>query len=177
MDGIAEGVEDGAELRGNGFVMVDPDVRLRDHDIFGERAIALDAHGDRVDAHLAASGAAVAADSADYVPFAGDAVADLDVADVLADFNYFTVELVACDQGGFDDALRPGVPALDVEVRAADSGGHHADLDVACARFRFRTVDEFETGVGSGFVESLHGIPHCWGCFTAAESIEAPATI
>ncbi|MNI83087.1 hypothetical protein D3C73_1398630 [compost metagenome] len=130
-----------------------------------------------MDAHLAASCTAVAADSADHVSFAGDPVPYFDVADVLADFHYFAIEFVAGNEGRFDDALGPGVPALDVEVGAADAGGHHTDFDVAGARFGLGTFDEFEPCVRSGFVESLHGIPHCWGCFAAAESIRAPPTI
>ena len=80
--GVAEGVEDGAELRGDGRVWWHPDVGLGDHHVLGEGAVALDADADGADAHLPAAGAAVAADAADDVAFAGDPVPDLDVADV-----------------------------------------------------------------------------------------------
>src|SRR6478752_5025974 len=106
---------------------------------------------------LRAPGAAVAADAADDVAFAGDPVPHLDVQDVLAGLHDLAVELVACDQRGVDNALRPGVPGLDVQVSTADAGGHDADLDVAGAGLRLGTVDELESCVGAGFVESLHG--------------------
>ncbi|BAS13249.1 hypothetical protein AHiyo8_15520 [Arthrobacter sp. Hiyo8] len=110
-----------------------------------------------MDAHLAAACAAIAADAADHVAFTGDAVTDLDVADVLAHGHNFAVELVSRDQGSLDDALRPSVPGLDVQVRSADTGGHDADLDVAGTCLRFGPFDEFKTSVGTGLVESLHG--------------------
>ncbi len=155
--------------------MVDPDIGFRDDDEFGESTIALHADGDGVDAHLATSSTAVAADSAHHVAFAGDLVPYLDVTDILTDFHYFAIELVAGYERRFDDALRPAsqlwmwrsVPQIPVVItRILTSPG---------ARLGLWTFDEFEPCVGgSGFVESLHGIPHCRGCFTAAESIRAP---
>ncbi len=128
---------------------MDPDVGFRDHHVLGEGAVALHAHADGVDAHLAAARAAVAADAAHHVALAGYPVAHFDVADVRAHRHHFAVELVAGDQRGLDDALRPGVPGLDVEVGAADPGGHHPDFYVGRTGFRFGPVHQLETGLGA----------------------------
>ena len=54
-------------------------------EVFGERALAVDADADRVAAQMPAAGAAVAAVAAGDVAFAGDAVADLEAAHFAAD--------------------------------------------------------------------------------------------
>ena len=74
--GVAERVEDRAQV-GVEVVGLDPHVGGGDHDVVGERAVAVDAHADRVDAQLPAAGAAVAAHAAHDVPLAGDPLADL----------------------------------------------------------------------------------------------------
>ena len=104
----------------------------------GERAVALHADTLSADAHLAASGTAVAAGAADDVPLAGDQVADRDVVHEGADLDDLAEEFVAGDERGLHSGGRPVVPALDVQVGAADAGAQHADLDVLRARSRAR---------------------------------------
>src|SRR6185295_11105284 len=80
---VAERIEDRREIVG--YVVGDPErVERGDHQIFGERAFAIDAHADGVAAQVTAPGAAVAAEAAGDVTFAGDAIADGEAAHFLA---------------------------------------------------------------------------------------------
>lgn len=148
--------------------MVDPDIGFRDDDEFGESTIALHADGDGVDAHLATSSTAVAADSAHHVAFAGDLVPYLDVTDILTDFHYFAIELVAGYERRFDDALRPAsqlwmwrsVPQIPVVITRilTSPGGPAWALDV-------RRVRTLRGGVRicrePSWNSSLPGLLHC----------------
>ena len=110
-----------------------PDVRDRQDDLLGERAVALDAEADRVRAEVPAAGPAVAAAAADDVALAADDVAGREVADVAADLEHLADELVADDERRLDRLLGPRIPVGDVEVGAADAGLVDADPDVVDA--------------------------------------------
>src|SRR5699024_1779387 len=75
VDGIAEGSEDGAEVRVD-VLGVHPRVRGGDDDDVGEGAVTVDPDPDGVDAQVATAGAAVAAGTAHEVALAGDPVTD-----------------------------------------------------------------------------------------------------
>ena len=68
------------------------------------------------------AGEAVAAAAADHVALAADEVAGVEVADVGADLDDLADELVAHDERRLDGRRCPGIPGLDVQVRAADAG-------------------------------------------------------
>ena len=71
-----------------------------------------------------------------------------EVVDVAADLEDLADELVADDERRLDRLRRPGVPGLDVEVRAADAGLPDADPDVVDAHRRLGHVDQLEAGAG-----------------------------
>jgi hypothetical protein len=155
VDGIAERVEDGGDLRVDPGPVV-PDVRHRQGDQLGERPGAIDADTLRVGAQLPAPGHAVAAAAADHVALAAHEVAGVEVADVVSDGNDLAHELVADDERHRDRALRPGVPAVDVHVGAADSGAVHADQDVVDAVLRLGHVLQPQ----ASFRPALHKCAH-----------------
>src|SRR5438094_577977 len=82
-------------------------------------AVATDAQADRVRAEVPPSGEAVPAAAADDVALAAHEVAGMEVRDVRPDLLDRPDEFVAHDEGRVDGAGRPGIPGLDVEVRAA----------------------------------------------------------
>ncbi len=142
--GVPERVEDRGDL------LVDPgpvlpDVRHRQRDELGEGARALHAEADRVGAEVAAAGHAVAAAAADDVPLAADEVAEREVAHVRPEADDLADELVTDHQRHRHRLLRPGVPAVDVQVGAADARLAHADQDVVDADLRLGHVLEPET--------------------------------
>ena len=105
---------------------------------------------------MSPAGQAVAAAAADDVPFAADEVADLEVAHVGADGGHLSDELVTDDHRHGDRLLRPGIPAVDVEIGAADPGLAHADQDVVDAGLRLRHVLEPEPLGGLRFDQRAH---------------------
>jgi hypothetical protein len=110
----------------------------------------------RVRTQMAPSGHAVAAAAADDVPLAADQVAGVEIADVVAHGDDLADELVADHERHGDGALRPLVPAVDVDVGAADAGPVHADQHVVDAVLRLGDVLEPEAGLGLALHERAH---------------------
>ena len=110
-----------------------PDVGHRQGDVFGERAVAVDADALRMRAEVAPARHAVAAAPADQMPLAADEIAGMKVVDVSADLDDLADELVPDHQRDRDGALRPGVPVVDVEIGAADTGAQDTDEQVVDA--------------------------------------------
>jgi hypothetical protein len=100
----------------------------------------MDPDPDAVGAQLTATGQAVPALSAHDVTLGSDDLAGIDGRHSVAQLHDLADELVADDQGWFDGVLRPLVPALDVEVGAADAGAQDADQDFAGTRARVRDL-------------------------------------
>src|SRR4029079_5595638 len=121
VDGVAERVEDRGDVLRHARTLM-PEIRHRKRDVFRERTGALDAEPDRMSAEVAAPGHAVAAAAADDVPLAADDVAGAEVAYVRPDLDDLADELVADHERDGDRLLRPGVPRVDVEIRAANPG-------------------------------------------------------
>ena len=93
-----------------------------DDEVLGEAALAVHAHAHGVAAQVAAAGAAVAAEAAGEMPFAGHAIAEREAAHFAAHVDDAAEVLVADGHGHRDGLLRPGVPVVDVHVGAADRG-------------------------------------------------------
>jgi hypothetical protein len=118
---IAERVEDGGDVEVDRVVMR-PHVARRHDDVLGEGAVALDADADRIRAQPSTAGQAVATFAAGDVSLGADELAPVERRHVLAQLRDLAHELVADDEAGLDGVLRPLVPGVDVEVRAADAG-------------------------------------------------------
>ena len=137
--GVAERVEDGRDVEVD-LRQVRPQVSRGHDDELGESAVALHADADGVGAQGSAAGHAVAAAPTDDVAFRADDLARVDRGDVLAQLDDFAHELMADDQTRLDGVLRPLVPRVDVEVRAADAGAEDTDEDLARTGLRLRHV-------------------------------------
>src|SRR5438105_11322147 len=92
------------------------------------------------------------------VALGADDLAGKDRRDALAQFDDLADELVPNHQWRVDGVLRPLVPAVDVEVGAADAGAEDADQNLARTRLRLRDVLQPESGLGLCFDECFH----CW---------------
>ena len=162
VDRVAERVEDRGDLLVDARPVV-PDVGHRQDDVLGERPVAPDAEPDRVGAQVPAAGEAVAAAAADDVALAADEVAGREVGDVAADLDDLADELVADDERRLDRLLRPRIPGVDVQVRAADAGLVDADQDVVDAHRRLGHVAQLEARAGRGLDQGVHArsVPRC----------------
>src|SRR4029453_9596673 len=105
-------------------------VKGRDHQILGEGTLAVDPDAYRVSTQVAPPGAKIAAEAAGDVSFAGDAVADLESANLLSHLDNPPDVFVADVHGHRNRLLCPFVPVPDVHVGAADGGLAHAYEDV-----------------------------------------------
>ena len=152
---VAERVEDRRDLVGDVVRNLER-VERRDHEIFGERAFAVDADADRVAAQMPAARAAVAAEAAGDMPFAGDAVADREAADLLPQLDDFAHVFVADVHRHRDRLLRPVVPLPDMDVGAADRGLHDPDHHVVVADFGLLHVGQREARRALEFGKCFH---------------------
>ena len=135
-----------------------PDVRHRQRYVLGERAGPLYPEPDGVRTQVPAPCHAVPAATADDVPLAADEVADLEVAHVGADRGRLTDELVADNHRHGNRLLRPGIPAVDVQIGAADPGLPDPDQDVVHTDLRVGYVLEPEAFGGLGFNQRTHAL-------------------
>lgn len=155
--GVAEGVHDGGDVFGN-FGGEFPDVGVGENKVFGEGTGGVDADAFGVSAVVSATGEAVAATTAGEVSFPGDEVAYFEVGDIFPDFDDASDEFVSDDHGDWDRFLSPGVPEVDVEVGAADSGAINFDQDILATGGWLGDIGEGEAGGGVRFDECFHAI-------------------
>ncbi len=155
VNGVSQRIEDRRHVERNGRVEM-PDVGHRQREVFGESAGPIHAHADRFLAEMPPAGKAVAAASANHVPFAADNVAHAKILHVAADIDDPADELVAHDQRHGDGFLRPGVPIENMYVRAANAGPQNLDQDVVDAEFRHGHVFQPETDFRFAFNQRFH---------------------
>src|SRR5688500_3742529 len=105
---------------------------------------------------MATAGAAVAAIAARDVAFAGNAIADLEAGNLAADLDDLAAVFVPDCHRHRDRLLRPGVPVVDVHVRAADGAALHTDQNVVRTGGGFRDVLQFDADGLVSFDECAH---------------------
>ena len=176
MRGIAEGIENGADLvRHCGRKLVG--VLGRDADELGEAARPVDAHSDSVGAEMPLAGAAVAAMSTGDMAFTGDAVAGLEVRYLIADRRHFAHELVADGHRHGDRGLRPLVPIVDMHVGAADGAAAYANQHILRSDLWNRYLFHPQTGLAFLFHQSAHDCSNPHGMTPSARPARAKASI
>ena len=121
-----------------------------------ERARTIHADANRVTAQMAAARAAVTAVAAGDVPFAGDAVAGLQAADLGAQIHDAPAILVAHSHRHRDGLLRPGIPLVDVHVGAADRRLVDLDEHIVRADLGLRDVVQPDAGGCLFFDQCFH---------------------
>jgi hypothetical protein len=92
------------------------------------------------------------------VPFGNDEIAASKTFDVIAHAIDNAHKLVANDYGYWNRFLRPGVPIVDVQVRATDRRLQHPDQHVVTVDFWNRNFLEPKAGLCFCFYNSLHGL-------------------
>ena len=160
MHGVAEGIEERADLRGHLFGQ-GHHIEGGQAQIVRERALAVHADALRLRVEVEAPGAAGGGVQIDDVPFAGHPLPHSQGAvDGGADLDDLARELMPDDHRGGDRGLRPGVPVVDVHVRAADGGVAHTDQHVLRAGLRDLRLDAPDARLGVQLGKSAHGLGH-----------------
>jgi hypothetical protein len=90
----------------------------------------------------------VPATTANDMTLATDDLARKEIGNVRTGLNDFTDELVTDDHGSRDSLLGPGIPLIDVEVRAADARAMDSDEDVIDTERRTGDVLELQSWRG-----------------------------
>ena len=155
MHGIAEGIENAGDI-GIDRMLVHPDIRHRQRDVFRERARTIHAHAAGARAEMTPSREAVPAASADHMPFAADQLAGEEVEHVRPHRDDLAHEFMADHHGDRNGALRPIVPFEDVDVGAADRGFLHADQDIVDSNLGDRHLFQPKSRFRSAFHQRFH---------------------
>src|ERR1035438_8649914 len=114
------------------------------------------AHAAGMGAQVAAPGEAVAAASAHHMALAAHDIAGEEIGDVGAHLDDPSDELMADGHRHGDGLLRPVVPFINVDVRAADSGPQYLDHHIVDPDFGHVHVFEPETRLAAAFHQSFH---------------------
>src|SRR5580658_3351584 len=137
-----------------------PDVADGNDDEFGEAAVGVYANDFYILANVRLAHAAGAAVAAIDVHFGADEIAGLDGGDFRADFCDVAAEFVAEGHRRMNARRGPAVPAVNVEVRAADGRGAHADQNFDGARRWNGNGFELRSALGTHLAQSFHR--GCW---------------
>ena len=153
--GVAHRVKEGHDLLRQALPH-DDDVGGGDAQVLGKGSVPVHPYAHRVLAPLDVAVVAVPAVAAGDVPLAGDQLAHVQAGDPRAQLVDLPHILVADDHGGLDVELRPGVPVVDVNVRAADGGLFDLDAHLAGPGLGYRHPLEREPRPRLGFDQSVH---------------------
>ena len=158
VDRVAERIEDRRHVEVD-LGEVRPQVAGRHDDELGEGAIALDSDADGVCAQGAAARHAVAAAAADDVAFGTHDLAGKHRRHAFAQLDDLAHELVADHERRLDGVLGPLVPAVDVQVGAADPCAENAKQHLTRPWLGLRHVLEPEARLPLCFDQRLHWSP------------------
>ena len=141
-------------------------------DEFGEATVRIDADNFQVLADMRLAHVAGATMAAIHVHFGADEIAGLDGSHLRADFFDDAAKFVAESHRWTNSRSGPGIPAVDVQVSAADGRGAHADQNFDWARHGNGNGFELRAAFGAHLAKSFHGgLAWCTGGSAAARQI------
>jgi hypothetical protein len=144
VDGVSKRVENGCHIAIDSVIVV-PYVGHRQGDVLGKGAGAVNANALGILAQVTSSGPAVTATTAHDVAFSRDDIPGGEICDIRTDFDDGSDKFVPDDHRHRDRFLGPGVPVVDVQIGAANSGLFDFDLAIADSELRKGSVLEFES--------------------------------
>ena len=156
VDRVSQRIQNRGVFFRNGWIQF-PDIRLRDHDIFGKRAVGVHPNDFHVLADMLLAGAAQHTLSAGHVHLGGNEVAFLHAGHFVAERHHFSAELMPRNQGWLDAPLRPPVPLVNVQVSATNGSDLHLHQHVFPAIRRDLDFADFRAGRSFRF----HHRQHC----------------
>jgi hypothetical protein len=99
---------------------------------------------------------AVAASAADHMTFATHQIAGAKIADVRSHLNDFADKFMTDGHWYGDGALRPIVPAVDMNIGAANARAPDADQNIVDANGGFGDLFEPQTGLALALYKGFH---------------------
>ena len=159
MGGVAEGIEEGHHILRQAFIN-DNHIGLGDAHILGKGTVPVHAYAQGVLAPLNVAVVAVAAPVAGDVSLSGDPLSHGKTGDAGTQGGYLAHILMAYGHGGLDMCLGPGVPIINVHIRATDGGLVYLDKHLAGAGNRYRHLPKRKSRAGGGLDDCIHQLFH-----------------
>ena len=128
-------------------------------DVFRECACPVDSYSLSVRAKMASARQAIPAAAASHVPFAAHDVPGIKIRHVRAHLHNFAHKLVPDHHRNLDGFLRPIVPLINVQIRAANPRAVHANEHVIDPDFGRFHVLEPKSGFSFAFYQCFHFVP------------------
>ena len=155
MHGVAEGIENGGVFIWNRRIEP-PHVVLRNRNVFGKRAVAIDPDDFDSLADVSVAGPAEEAREIGDVSLRRNSLADANRAYRIADRRDRSHELVSDDDWRLDAVLRPRIPCIDMVVGSAKAGLLDGNQHVGRANRGYRDLGQAKTGPGARFDQRHH---------------------
>ena len=152
---VSERIQNRGVVLGNRRINF-PDIADGNNYEFGEAAVGVYPDDFHILADVRLAHAAGAAVSAIDMHFGADEVARLHGGDFGADFFHMAAELVAERHRRMNARSGPAVPAVNVQVGAANGSGAHADQNFDGPRRGNRDGFELRSALGTHLAQSFH---------------------
>ena len=161
VDSVSKWIENGCYVAIDIRSMV-PDIGHGKSQVFREGSRAINANTLCIRAKVTPPCHTVATSSADYMTLSANQVPWLEIADIAANGDDFTNELVSYNHGYRYGVLGPGIPFIDVQIRSTDTGAINFNEHVIDTDFRLWNIFQSETSAGRLFGQSLHRWALCF---------------
>ena len=133
--GVSQRIQNRRVLLRNGRIEL-PDIRFRNHHVFGKRPVGIHADDLHVLADVGFAGAALQTLAAGHVHLRGNKVAFFHAGDFVAEGRHLAAKFMAGNQGRMNPVLRPAVPLVNVQISAADGSDFYLDQHIVPAKRR-----------------------------------------
>lgn len=162
MDGVAERIKARDYIEGHASGHP-PNIARWNGNIISEGAVAInpDPHG--VGAEVPATREAVAAVTANNMPFARDELAQRKPSHARTDIGHGADIFMTNDEGRLDGPLRPRVPLINMHIRSTNRGFLNLDQHIIQARRGHGYFGHDEAGSGRGLNDGAHFGGHIKG--------------
>ncbi len=159
MDGVAQRIQDRGVLLRNRRIEL-PDIRFRNHHVFGEGPVGIHADDFYVLADVRFASAALQTLAAGDVHLGGNEIAFLDAGNFVAERRHFAAEFMAGNQRRMNPVLRPAVPLVNVQIGAADGRNFDFDQYIGPAKGWNLDLADFRARRGFRLHDREHGFLH-----------------
>ncbi len=156
---IAQRIENRRVIQWNRGIEL-PDIRFRNHHVFGERPIGVDADDLHLLADVRFARAALQAFAAGDVHFGGNKIAFLHARNFVAERGHLAAKFMPRNQRRMNAVLRPAIPVVNVQIGSADRGYLHLDQYIAAPEGRNLYLADVRSGRCFRFDDRQHCCSH-----------------
>src|SRR6266568_701006 len=154
-----------------------PDIRCRNFHELRERPVLIDSDDPQILADMPLAQPALLAMPAVHVHFRADEVPRLDRRDLVSPALHSAAKLMSQRHRRLDASLRPAVPTVNVQIRAANRSGLHAHQHVGWPERRHRHRVHLQAPGGLHLAQRFHCRGHLGALLLNAQVSDASTSV